>query len=72
MFLSYAYEDRLYIWCLHMYMKVHDILLYVDRLFCPGLDCGKEIKENLSAELESSQQFLFLRTVNSELYGSVK
>lgn len=67
-FLSYAYEDRLYTLCLHMYMKVHDILLYVDWLFCPGLDSGKEIKENLSAELESSQQFLFLRTVNSELH----
>lgn len=66
-FLSYAYEDRLYTLCLYFYMLYHGVKLYVDWLFCPKLPNGEDIKKNLSIELEKSVQFLFLRSVNSEL-----
>ena len=66
-FLSYAYEDRLYTLCLYIFMYSKGINLYVDWLFCNGLSSGVYIKENLYKELMHSEQFLFLRTINSEL-----
>lgn len=66
-FLSYAYKDRLYTLCLYFYMLAHDVDLYVDWLFCPQYEDGKKIKANLSHELKKANQFLFLRSTNSEL-----
>lgn len=66
-FLSYAFDDRLYALCLFLYMLSENILLYVDWLFSPLLPNGSCIERNLSNEISKSCQFLFLRSVNSEL-----
>jgi len=66
-FLSYAHEDRLYTLCLHIFMRSHGIFLYVDWLFCSAFESGVDIKQNLKNELNAAEQFLFLRTINSEL-----
>ncbi len=65
-FLSYAFDDRLYSLCLFVYMLQNNIFLYVDWLFCPRLSSGILIKQNLKKELSESNQFLFLRSINSE------
>lgn len=66
-FLSYAFVDRLYAFCLFIYMYYKGIFLYVDFLFCGELDDGVDIKKNLYKQLSLSSQLLFLRSVNSEL-----
>lgn len=66
-FLSYAYKDKLYSWVLYHYMRKKSIFLYVDWMHSDALDDGVLIKSNLQKALSSSQQFLFLRTTNSEL-----
>lgn len=66
-FLSYAFVDRLYAFCLFLYMYYKGIFLYVDFLFCGELDDGSDIKKNLHKQLSLSNQLLFLRSVNSEL-----
>ena len=67
-FLSYAYVDKLYTICLFLLMLHNGILLYVDWIFCDELNDGRDIKKNLSKELNKSEQLLFFRTVNSELH----
>lgn len=66
-FLSYAFKDRLYAFCLFIYMYFNSIFLYVDFLFCGELNDGVDIKNNLYNQLSLSSQLLFLRSVNSEL-----
>ena len=66
-FLSYAYKDKLYSWVLYHYMRKKGILLYVDWMHSDALGDGAEIKINLQKALSDSEQFLFLRTSNSEL-----
>ena len=66
-FLSYAYKDKLYSWVLYHYMRSNGILLYVDWMHSDALDDSAEIKSNLQRALSDSEQFLFLRTTNSEL-----
>ena len=67
MFLSYAYKDKLYSWVLYHYMRKKGVLLYVDWMHSDALDDSSEIKTNLQKALSNSEQFLFLRTANSEL-----
>mgnify|MGYP003301738567 CR=1 FL=1 len=66
-FLSYAYKDKLYSWVLYHYMRKKSVLLYVDWMHSDALGDGAEIKTNLQKALSDSEQFLFLRTSNSEL-----
>lgn len=66
-FLSYASEDRLYTLCLYIYMSSQRINLYVDWLFSDFKKNGVYIKRHLSKALWYSEQFLFLRSLNSEL-----
>lgn len=66
-FLSYAYKDKLYSWVLYHYMRKNGVLLYVDWMHSDALDDGAAIKTNLQKALSNSEQFLFLRTANSEL-----
>ena len=66
-FLSYAYKDKLYSWGLYHYMRKQSVLLYVDWMHSDALENGVEIKTNLQKALSDSEQFLFLRTSNSEL-----
>lgn len=66
-FLSHAFDDKLYTFSLFMFMLEEDIFLYVDWIFSPEFDNGEQIKENLSERIFDSNQLLFLRTVNSEL-----
>lgn len=67
-FLSYAFEDRLYTLCLFMYFLSQGVTLYVDWLYCDSLPTGVNIKDNLTNELKNSKQFLFFRSANSELH----
>jgi hypothetical protein len=66
-FLSHAFDDKLYTLALFIFMLKKGILLYVDWLFSPELKSGEDIKSNLIKHISNSKQLLFLRTVNSEL-----
>lgn len=66
-FLSHAFDDKLYTFSLFVFMLEEDIFLYVDWIFSPEFDNGERIKLNLSERILDSDQLLFLRTVNSEL-----
>lgn len=65
-FLSYAFDDRLYTFCLFLFMLEHDIFLYVDWMWSGEIDDGIVIKNNLLNEIKKSDQLLFMRTINSE------
>ena len=65
-FLSHAFDDKLYTLSLFIFMLKKGIFLYVDWLFSPSFENGVDIKKNLSKHLSDSKQLLFLRTVNSE------
>lgn len=65
-FLSHAFDDKLYTLCLFIYMLNRGIFLYVDWLFCEKFKSGEDIKQNLMKEILLSDQLLFLRTINSE------
>lgn len=67
-FLSYAYMDKLYTGALYCYFLDHGIELYIDWMHNPYLKDGKVLKEKLRKNLAQSEQFLFLRSVNSELH----
>ena len=65
-FLSHAFDDKLYTFSLYIYMSMHGIFLYVDWMWTSKLYDGRLIKKNLSKHLMESPQLLFLRTINSE------
>lgn len=67
-FLSYAYTDKLYTGALYCYFLGRGIELYIDWMHNPYLKDGKVLKEKLRENLVQSEQFLFLRSVNSELH----
>lgn len=66
-FLSHAFYDQLYTFCLFIFMYEKGILLYVDWIFSEEFDSGVDIKANLFRHLVDAEQLLFLRTINSEL-----
>lgn len=65
-FLSYAYIDQPHTISLFKYFYDNGIYLYVDWMHNGKLKTIK-LKDKLINELESSNQILFLRTLNSEL-----
>lgn len=67
-FVSYAYDDKLYTFCLFLYLLTKGILAYVDWIFCTKLSDGSMIKNNLSERLSNANQLLFIRTSSSELH----
>lgn len=66
-FLSYAFDDFLYTMSLFVYFYKHKIILYVDWMYNDSLSDGIALKKSLNSALASSEQLLFLRTINSEL-----
>lgn len=66
-FLSHAYDDRLYALALFDYFYDHNIYLYVDWMHQGKQTDGKSLKHLLTHELTKSKQLLFLRSSNSEL-----
>ena len=66
-FLSHAYDDKLYAAALFRYFYEHDVFLYVDWMHHGPQTDGRVLKAYLNKELNNSDQLLFLRTLNSEL-----
>lgn len=66
-FLSHAYVDKLYTAALFEYFYNRGVYLYVDWMHQGRQNDGRLLKQLLKSELDRSSQFLFLRTVNSEL-----
>lgn len=66
-FLSYAFDDRLYSFNLFCYLYTQGIYLYVDWMHNNKIDNGILLKSTLKKEITTSSQLLFLRTSNSEL-----
>lgn len=66
-FLSYAYEDKLYTIALFFYFQIKKIFLYIDWMNNGKEDKGNVLKQKLRKALDNSKQLVFLRTPNSEL-----
>lgn len=66
-FLSHAYQDKLYTILLFHYFYNKEIYLYIDWMHQGEESDGQTLKHNLYTELSKSDQLLFLRSVNSEL-----
>jgi hypothetical protein len=66
-FLSHAFDDKLYTFSLFVYFIINGVFLYVDWMWAEEFKNGQDIKTNLNNVLKHSNQLLFLRTVNSEL-----
>lgn len=66
-FLSYAYEDKLYTIALFFLFQKQDIFLFVDWMNNGEEEKGIQLKEKLHEALNKSEQLVFLRTPNSEL-----
>lgn len=65
-FLSYAYYDKGITLGLYLYFQIHGGFLYVNWMWS-GVNLSSEItKRQLDDVLKQSDQFLFLRTLNSE------
>ena len=64
-FLCYAFADNIFALYLFDYFWANGGYLYVDSLMGEPLTIGKDIKESLSPIIDKSEQFLFLKTVNS-------
>lgn len=66
-FLSYAYVDKGLTLGLFFYFLINHGFLYVNWMWFGSSSSAAHIKAELEKELEKSSQFLFLRTMNSEL-----
>lgn len=66
-FLSYAYEDKLYTIALFFFFQRYDIFLYVDWMNNGKNNEGIKLKRKLHDALNKSEYLIFLRTPNSEL-----
>lgn len=66
-FLSYAYEDKLYTIALFFLFQKQDIFLFVDWMNNGEEEKGIQLKKKLHEALNKSEQLVFLRTPNSEL-----
>lgn len=66
-FLSYAFDDRLYTLLLFVLAKNHNVFLFVDWMINEKEELdGSKLKKNLLLALNDSDELLFLRTLNSE------
>ena len=65
-FLSYAYDDKLYTIGLFFYFMVKNIFLYVDWMHNGKINNGIKLKYILQQKLRHSKQFLFLDTISSQ------
>lgn len=66
-FLSYAYVDKLYTYGLFNIFNDNGIYLYVDWMHNGSIKDIDKLKIKLDDAMKKSSQFLFLRTLNSEL-----
>lgn len=66
-FLSYAFEDKLYTLALFFYFQRYDIFLYIDWMNRGKAEDGNALKDDLHKALNDSEKLIFLRTPNSEL-----
>jgi hypothetical protein len=66
-FLSYAHVDKLYTLGLFHIFKDNGIFLYIDWMNNGEITEVDKLKSTLNKAMEDSKQFLFLRTLNSEL-----
>ena len=66
-FLSHAYDDKLYGLALFEYFRKKKIWLYVDWMNQGKQEDGNLLKKSLSYELRKSRQLVFLRSPKSEL-----
>lgn len=66
-FLSHAYDDKVYALALFDYFYTNGIYLYVGWMHNGIINDGEVLKHKLQDELYQSDQLLFLRTINSEL-----
>lgn len=66
-FLSYAYEDRLYTIGLFFYFLRYKVYLYVDWMHNDKIEVGCDLKLILIKELTAAIQLLFLDTKSSQL-----
>lgn len=66
-FLSHAYDDKVYALALFDYFYTNGIYLYVGWMHNGIINDGEVLKHRLQDELYQSDQLLFLRTINSEL-----
>ena len=66
-FLSHAYNDRLYTAALFEYFYQERLYLYIDWMHHDKYEDGRKLKKDLQNELRKSSQLFFIRTSNSEL-----
>ena len=66
-FLSYAYEDKMYTLALYIYFLSQNIHLSIDWMLNTKTNSASILKEKLSVEIKRCNQLLFLRTPHSEL-----
>lgn len=66
-FLSYAYYDAGLTFALFLYFLKNGAFLYVNWMWEGANSSGRITKATLNKELNNSKQFLFLRTIASEL-----
>lgn len=66
-FLSYAYDDRGLSFALYIYFYLHSCFLYVDWMQNEKTPNINLLKAILSSKIKNMNQFLLLRTPNSEL-----
>ena len=67
-FLSYAYLDKGLTLALYYFFKVNGGFLYVNWMWEGTNESSKVTKQELEKALCDSNQFLFLRTTNSEFH----
>lgn len=66
-FLSYAHSDKLYTCGLFLLFKSNGIFLFIDWMHNDIIEETTLLKNQIDLQLRKSNQFLFLRTFNSDL-----
>ena len=66
-FLSYAHDDKLYTYGLYIYFKLYGVYLHVDWMHNGVIDDPHLLKKTLDNDMAKCDQFLFCRSINSEL-----
>ena len=66
-FLSYAHYDKLYTYGLYQYFKDNGVYLHVDWMHNGIISNPFKLKKTLDNDMSKCDQFLFCRSINSEL-----